>query len=137
MTINNYKYSFKKELSYDKFSYRCINRNNSKSLLTISKDDILSILQKKEINIQPKLTQNHTCEGSLTITANSKEVTTKNDNIKIVTDLIKLNPEKTLGWHITKKKTFKKESNKKILYKLRKKSILRKKNFYLIYPVLE
>ena len=38
--IKNHHYVFKKELEGNIFSYRCINRNQCQSLLTISSQDI-------------------------------------------------------------------------------------------------
>lgn len=131
--IKDHHYVFKKELSGNNFSYRCINRNQCQSLLTISRQDIEIIKNKKEEDIIPKINKTHTCSGSIIELAKGKDVITETDYIKLATDLINLNPEKSLGWHIHK---FEEQKNpvkfsmiKKILYSIKQSKYPNDENF--------
>ena len=83
MIIKNHHYVFKKELADDKFSYRCINRNECKTLLTISRKDIEIIKTKSEDNIIPKINQPHTCAGAIVELTKGRDVLTEKDYIKL------------------------------------------------------
>lgn len=77
LIINENHYTFKKKLAGDKYSYRCIYRNECKTLLTISKADIEKIKSKSEIKIDPKINIPHTCKGNIIENTNGKEVKLK------------------------------------------------------------
>ena len=100
--IKDHHYDIKKELPGNNFSYRCINRSQCQSLLKISRQDIEKIKNKSEEDIITKINKPHTYSGSIIEVAKGKDVLAKGDYIKLATDLINLNPEKSLGWHIHK-----------------------------------
>ena len=84
------------------FSYIFINRNICKTLLTIDKKDINNIILKKDVNITTKINTPHKCNGIIANRINCNEIMTDYDYINLTNNLIKLNPEKSLGWHIQK-----------------------------------
>ena len=98
--INNYSYCFKKKLSGDNFSYRCTYRNVCNTLLTISKSELNNINNKKNVKINPKLSNPHKCEGTIFEEANANDVKAEKESIKLASELISLNIDKSLGWHI-------------------------------------
>ena len=102
LLINKYLYSFKKKLSADNYSYRCVNRNICTTLLTISKKDFENIKNKNDTIINPKLNKNHTYKGNIIESTNANEVKTEAELVKLPSELISLNTDKTLGWHVQK-----------------------------------
>ena len=103
LLINKYLYSFKKKLSADNYSYRCVNRNTcTTTLITISKKELEYKKNKKDTIINPKLNKHHTYKGTIIESTNANEVKTEEELVKLASELISLNTDKILGWHVQK-----------------------------------
>ena len=95
--INSYSYSFKKKLAGDKFSYRCAYKKFCNTLLTITRTELNDLKNKKHVKIKPKLSNPHKCEGIIVEEVNANEVKTEKESIKLASELISLNIDKSLG----------------------------------------
>ena len=70
------------------FSYRCINRNICKTLLTIDKEDINNIILKKDVIITTKINIPHICNGIIANRINCNEIMIDFDYINLTNNLI-------------------------------------------------
>ena len=77
-------------------------RNICTTLLTISKKDLENIKNKNDTIINPKLNKNHICKGTIIESTNANKVKKEAELVKLASELISLNTDKTLGWHVQK-----------------------------------
>lgn len=125
INIKEYKYTFKKELKNESFSYRCIHRK-CQALISMSKSEIKKIINKKDDNIKITYTNTHNLDVHKIILykIESKDnITIEKNNYDLAKNLIKSSLNKPLQWHITNLKNnefnLSKNQIKYLLYKYR------------------
>ena len=104
ITIGQYKYTFKKQLKGEKFSYRCFHRK-CPVLLTITRNEINKIMNNTSsegIKIECINDHNMNIHKNIkTDIINTNEVTLSQTNNNIAETLIISSIDKPLEWHIT------------------------------------
>ena len=62
----------------------------------------VEVILKNDTIINPKLNKNHIFKGTIIESTNANKVKTEVELVKLASELISLNTDKTLGWHVQK-----------------------------------
>lgn len=101
--IGKYKYTFKRKLVDEKYSYRCYHRS-CKVLVTINKENLIKMINNNnsDSNETIEYTDNgkeHNCLKP-TKTEEIKNIKTDIQTLELAKDLINQNIDKPVSWHI-------------------------------------